>query len=164
MGYLTVAFSARATGESAWLLLGLTGFGAAYGVKGFWVVAGEVLGVALAWFAMSRRFKRLTDRYDSITIPDYLESRLRDPSHGLRLVAAGALLVFVPIYVSAQIHATGRAFDDFLGWNYYVGALVGFLVVLLYIVRGGFIAAVWSDVFQGTLMVLALTSSAPRKI
>jgi len=158
MGFLSVAFSARATGESAWLLLGLTGFGAAFGLKGLWIVAGELLGVALAWLWMARRFKRLTDRYDSITIPDYLESRFRDSGHMIRLIAAGALLVFVPIYVSAQIHATGTAFNDFLGWNYFVGAAVGFGIVLLYITTGGFIAVVWSDVFQGTLMLLGLVA------
>ena len=75
MGYWSVAFSARATGESAWLLLGLTGMGAAVGVQAFWVVIGEVLGVAGAWLFMARRFKRLTDRFDSVTVPDYLESR-----------------------------------------------------------------------------------------
>ncbi len=102
LGFFNVAFSARATGESAWLLLGLTGMGYAVGVKAFWVVLGEVIGVAGAWLFMAHRFKRLTDRYDSITVPDYLESRLRDSGHGLRLIAAGALVVFVPIYAGAQ--------------------------------------------------------------
>ncbi len=36
----------------------------------------------------------------------------------LRLFAAAALALFVTIYVSAQIDATGKAFDSFLGWNY----------------------------------------------
>ncbi len=40
LGYWVVAFSARATGESAWLLLGLTGLGAVAGVSAFWVVVG----------------------------------------------------------------------------------------------------------------------------
>jgi len=156
LGFLSVAFSARATGESAWLLLGLTGMGAAFGAKAFWVVLGEVLGVAGAWLLMCRPFKRLTDRYDSITIPDYLEDRFRDDSHRLRLVSALALVVFVTIYVSAQIDATGKAFEDFLGWNYFLGIGVGFLVVLTYITAGGFLAVVWSDVFQGSLMFLGL--------
>ena len=56
LNFLAVAFSARATGESAWLLLGLTGMGAAMGVMAFWVVWGEVLGVGGAWILMSRRF------------------------------------------------------------------------------------------------------------
>ncbi|MEM7517617.1 MAG: sodium/proline symporter, partial [Planctomycetota bacterium] len=93
----------------------------------------------------------------SITIPDYLESRFNDRSHRLRLVAAIALVVFVTIYVSAQIHATGKAFESFLEWEYSTGAIVGFTVVLLYILTGGFLAVVWSDVIQGLLMFLGLT-------
>ncbi|MDP7062186.1 MAG: hypothetical protein QF489_04530 [Planctomycetota bacterium] len=120
LGFFHVAFSARATGESAWLLLGLTGMGYTVGVQAFWVVLGEVLGVCGAWMLMSRRFKRLTDRYDSITVPDYLESRLRDSGHTLRLIAAFALVVFVPIYAGAQVFATGTAFHAFLGWNHFL--------------------------------------------
>jgi SSS family transporter len=107
---------------------------------------------------LSRRFKRLTDGYDSVTIPDYLESRLRDTGHRIRLVAAFTLVVFVTIYVSAQIDAIGTAFEGFLGWNYFVGAIVGFAVVLVYIVSGGFVAVVWSDVFQGSLMLVGLVA------
>lgn len=156
LGFFNVAFSARATGESAWLLLGLTGMGYAVGAKAFWVVLGEMIGVGGAWIIMSRRFKRLTDRYDSITVPDYFESRLRDNGHWLRLIAAGALVIFVPIYAGAQVFATGTAFNAFLGWDHYVGAAVGFGVVMLYITQGGFTAVVWSDVFQGSLMVIGL--------
>ena len=156
LSFLPAAFSARATGESAWLLLGLTGMGAAYGAQAFWVVLGEVLGVGIAWLVLCRRFKILTDRYDSITVPDYLESRFRDTQHLLRKVSAATLAIFVTIYVSAQIDATGKAFEDFMGWDFYVGALVGFVIVLIYIVSGGFVAVVWSDVFQGTLMFLGL--------
>ena len=47
VGFWAVAFSARATGESGWLLLGLTGMGAVAGVSAYWVVLGEVLGVAI---------------------------------------------------------------------------------------------------------------------
>ncbi len=156
LGFINVAFSARATGESAWLLIGLTGTGFALGVQGFWVVVGELLGVGGAWLLLAKRFKRLSDKYDSITVPDYLESRLRDSGHWLRLIAAGALVIFVPIYAGSQVFATGKAFNAFLDWNYFLGATIGFLVVLFYITKGGFLAVVWSDVFQGSLMLIGL--------
>jgi sodium/proline symporter len=156
LNYWIVAFSSRATGESAWLLLGLTGMGAISGVSAYWVVLGEVLGVGIAWFFMAKKFKRLTDKYESITIPDYLESHFKSKTHTLRIVAAIALAIFVVIYVSAQIDATGAAFESFLGWNYYTGAIVGFLIVLSYIFLGGFVAVAWSDVFQGILMFMGL--------
>ncbi|MFT7619015.1 MAG: sodium/proline symporter [Planctomycetota bacterium] len=158
LSFFNVAFSARATGESAWLLLGLTALGYEFGAKAFWVVLGELLGVCGAWIFMARRFKRLSDRYDSVTVPDYLESRLRDSGHGLRMIAAVSLLVFVPIYAGAQVFATGTAFYGFLGWNHYVGAAIGFAVVMLYVTQGGFTAVVWSDVFQGSLMVIGLVA------
>lgn len=158
LGFLSVAFSARATGESAWLLLGLTGVGAVAGVRGFWVVLGELLGVGVAWIFLAKRFKRETDYHDSVTIPDYLESRLGDTSHRIRLIAAIALVVNVVIYVSAQIDATGKAFEDFLAVNYYAGALIGFGIVLVYVLYGGFVAIVWSDLFQGLMMVLGLVA------
>ena len=158
LGFWSVAFSSRATGESAWLLLGLTGMGAMVGVKAFWVVLGEFLGVSIAWLFMAKPFKRLTDQYDSITIPDFFESHFKPKTHLLRIVAASALAIFVVIYVSAQIDATGKAFESFLDWNYYAGAIVGFVIVLAYSFIGGFVAVVWSDFFQGLLMLLGLVA------
>ena len=172
LGYWVVAFSARASGESAWLYIGLTGLGALVGARAFWVVGGELIGVAIAWFFMARPFKLATDRYDSITIPDYLVSRFGGSSglgglgggadaravQTLRLVSAIALALFVTIYVSAQIDATGKAFDSFLGWNYYTGALVGFGIVVAYTLSGGFVAVAWSDLFQGLLMLVGLVA------
>ena len=156
LGYWVVALSARATGESAWLLLGLTGMGALMGMKAMWVVAGECLGVAVAWFFMAKPFKRLTDQYGSITIPDYLVSRFKSKSHTLRALSAIILGLFVTIYVSAQIDATGSAFESFFGWNYFTGVFVGFGIVMAYIFFGGYVAVAWSDLFQGTMMFLGL--------
>lgn len=158
IGYWAVAFSARATGESGWLLLGLTGMGAMAGFSAYWVVVGELLGVAVSWFFMAKRFKKLSDKYQSITIPDFLESHFKSSTHILRIVAATALSIFVIIYVSAQIDVTGKAFESFLGINYFTGAIVGFLIVLAYIFTGGFVAVVWSDFFQGLLMFLGLVA------
>ena len=41
LSFWVAAFSAQATGESAWLLLGLTGMGAMVGFSAYWVVIGE---------------------------------------------------------------------------------------------------------------------------
>jgi sodium/proline symporter len=130
--------------------------GALMGVSAYWVAIGEVFGVAIAWFFMAEKFKSLTDQYQSVTIPDYLVSRFQPKTNTLRIVAATALSVFVVIYVSAQIDTTGQAFESFLGWDYYTGALTGFFIVLAYIFSGGFIAVAWSDLFQGILMFLGL--------
>ncbi|TDI79733.1 MAG: sodium/proline symporter [Bacteroidetes bacterium] len=156
IGYWAVAFSARATGESGWLLIGLTGMGAIAGISTYWVVVGEVLGVAISWFFMAKRFKRKTDEYKSVTVPDYLVSHFKSKTHFIRILSASVLSIFVIIYVSSQIDATGIAFESMLGMNYYHGAFLGFAIVLVYIFIGGFVAVVWSDLFQGLLMFFGL--------
>ena len=158
LGYWVAAFSAQATGESAWLLLGVTGMGAMVGFSASWVVVGELFGVAVAWFFMAERYKKLTDHYDSITMTDYLVSRFKTKTHTLRIVASISLAVFILIYISAQIDATGSAFERFLDWNYHIGAVVGFVIVVVYSVVGGFIAVAWTDMFQGIVMVVSLVA------
>ncbi|HIP32960.1 MAG TPA: sodium/proline symporter [Crocinitomicaceae bacterium] len=156
MGFWAVAFSARATGESGWLLIGLTGMGAMAGYSGYWVVAGELLGVFVSWQFMAKRFKKRSDSYGSITIPDYLHSHFKSQTHTLRVIAASVLVIFIVIYVASQIDVTGVAFNSMLGIDYELGALIGFVIVLAYIFIGGFVAAVWSDFLQGLLMFFGL--------
>ena len=156
IGFWAIAFSARATGESGWLLIGLTGMGAIAGYSGYWVVVGEMLGVFISWQFMAKRFKRLSDKYKAITIPDYLQSHFKSSTNTLRIIAASGLVVFVVIYVASQMDVTGIAFESMLNIDYRIGALIGFGIVLLYIFIGGFVAAVWSDMFQGILMFFGL--------
>ncbi len=156
LGFWIAAFSARATGESGWLLIGVTGMGAVMGVSAFWIVVGEVLGVFISWQYMAPKFKKLTDEYGSITIPDYLFSHFKPKTNLIRILSATALSFFVVVYVSAQIDITGKTFESFLGLNYYSGIFIGFGIVVVYIFSGGFLAVAWSDFFQGFLMFIAL--------
>ncbi len=147
-----IAFSSNTTGESAWLLLGLTGMGYLVGIHALWIVLGEVLGVALAWVFVGLRFKEYTDRYDSITVPDYLEARFRDTRHVIRLVSVVIILSMVTAYTAAQLTASGKAFSSFLGTSYEVGVLMGVAFILFYTTVGGFKAVAYNDLLHGLLM------------
>ncbi len=147
-----IAFSSNATGESAWLLLGLTGMGYLVGIHAFWVVLGEVLGVTLAWVFVARPFKEYTDRFDSITVPDFLEDRFHDTRQVIRRLSAVIIFSMVAVYTAAQLTASGKAFQAFLGLNYETGVLIGTAVVLYYTTIGGFKAVAYSDLLQGVLM------------
>jgi len=151
-----VAFSTNATGESGWLLLGLTGMGYAVGAHAFWVVLGEVTGVSLAWILISRRLKRFADKTDSITVPDVLAARFNDKFHVLRSISVLIILVMVMTYVAAQMVATGKAFDGFTDLNYTWGVVVGAVIIIAYTLFGGFKAVAWTDLIQGVLMLLGL--------
>jgi sodium/proline symporter len=147
-----IAFSSNATGESGWLLLGLTGMGYLVGFHALWVVLGEFLGVLFAWKYVARPFKEYTDRYDSITVPDYLEARFHDGGHMMRVISAVIILSMVTAYTAAQLTASGKAFESFLGTSYGAGVWIGAAVILYYTTVGGFKAVAYSDFLQGVLM------------
>ena len=154
--FWVVAFSTNATGESGWLLLGLSGMGYLVGVQAYWVVVGEIAGIAASWWLISRRLKALGDETDSITVPDILTAKFADKWHLIRLVAVLIIVVMVTTYVTAQMVATGKAFSSFLGMNYETGVIVGSIFIIGYTFVGGYKAVSYTDVVQGVLMLLGL--------
>jgi sodium/proline symporter len=154
--FWVVAFSTNATGESGWLLLGLTGMGYAVGARAYWVVVGEVVGIALSWWLMSRRLKRLSDDTDSITVPDVLAAKFKDRWHLIRGIGVFVILTMVTVYISAQMVATGKAVDSFTEFNYETGIYLGAAIIIAYTFIGGYKAVSYTDVLQGVLMLAGL--------
>ena len=156
--FWVVAFSTNATGESGWLLLGLSGMGYAVGVQAYWVVVGEISGIALSWWLISRRLKRFGDATDSITVPDVLVAKFADKWHLVRGAAVLIIVVMVTTYVTAQMVASGKAFSSFLGMKYETGVIVGSIFIIGYTFIGGYKAVSYTDVVQGVLMLLGLVA------
>ena len=151
-----VAFSANATGESGWLLLGLTGMGYAVGAQAFWVVVGEVIGIGLTWGIVARRLKRLSDEAEAITLTDVLVARFGDTRHLLRGVSVIVILTMVTAYVAAQMVASGKAFGTFMDMDYTTAVLLGAGITMAYTFVGGYKAVAYTDVVQGVMMLLGL--------
>ncbi len=154
--FWVVAFSANATGESGWLLLGLTGMGYAVGAQAYWVVVGEILGVVASWGLISRRLKRLGDETDSLTLPDVLAAKFDDRWNAIRAIAVAIILVMVTTYVTAQMVAAGKALNGFIGLDYRIGVVAGAVIIIGYTFVGGYKAVSYTDVVQGALMLLGL--------
>lgn len=154
--FWVVAFSTNATGESGWLLLGLSGMGYLVGAQAYWVMVGELVGITTSWWLVSRRLKAFGDKTDSITVPDVLAAKFQDKWHLVRLVAVLIIVVMVTTYVAAQAVATGKAFSSFLGMDYKTGVIVGSIIIISYTFVGGYKAVAYTDVVQGFLMLLGL--------
>lgn len=154
--FWVVAFSTNATGESGWLLLGLTGMGYLVGMQAYWVVVGEVVGIAASWWIIATRLKRLGDEAEAITVPDVMVAKFADKMHLIRGVAVAILLVMVTTYVTAQMVATGKALGSFLGMDYKTAIVVGSVFIIGYTFVGGYKAVSYTDVVQGVLMLLGL--------
>lgn len=151
-----VAFSERASGESAWLLIGVPGLAFASGFLGIWPAIGCTFGIIFSWIFIARRLREETEVFDAITLPDYFEAKHNDSTKILRIISASVIIFFFTIYVAAQFLAAGKvlnaAFDIPPIW----GMIIGAGVILFYTVMGGFFAVAWTDLIQGIIMVFTL--------
>ena len=156
LGPWVAAFSERASGESAWLLIGLPGLAFATGASAFWVGVGCCSGIAFSWFVVARRLREETGRCGSLTLADYFAARFGDPGHHLRLTATAIILFFFTFYVAAQFLAAGKVLHFYLGIPPVAGMAIGAVLILFYTAAGGLYAVCWTDLIQGIIMLLTL--------
>ncbi|HLR23129.1 MAG TPA: sodium/proline symporter PutP [Pseudogracilibacillus sp.] len=160
LGPAVAALSAGASDMSGWLLLALPGAIYASGISESWLGIGLATGAFLNWQFIARRLRVYTEvSNNAITIPDFLENRFNDKSRALRVISAIVILVFFTFYTSSGMVAGAKLFESSFGLSYQWALWIGVLVVVSYTFLGGFLAVVWTDFIQGTLMLLALIAA-----
>src|SRR5699024_10035145 len=93
---------------------------------------------------------------NSITIPSFLDNRLKDTSRLLRVASGIIILVFFTFYVSSGMVAGGKFFQSSFGLDYHTGLIIVSVVVLAYTLFGGFLVVSYTDFVLGLIMFLAL--------
>ena len=153
LGPWVTAFSERASGESAWLLLALPGAAISVGLGEVWTVVGITLGIIASWFLIAEKLRIETEKYSALTIPGYLHKKYNDNSNIIRLFSSVIIAFFFLFYVSAQFHASGKVINTLFGLSSINGIFIGAVVIIFYTIMGGFFAIAWTDLLQGILMI-----------
>lgn len=157
LGPFVAALSVGASDMSGWLLMGLPGAIYASGLIEGWIAVGLTIGAYINWRVTAPRLRAYTEvSADSITIPSFLESRTKDRTRVIRIVAGIIILAFFTFYVSSGLVAGGVFFESSFGMPYQWGMVFVGAVVVIYTLLGGFLAVSWTDVVQGVMMVTAL--------
>ena len=151
-----VAFSERASGESAWLLLGLPGLGYAAGYIGMWDAIGCVSGIILYWLVIAEKLRTQSEETHSITLPDFFASKYGELAKPIRLTATLIIIFFFTFYLAAQFNGAGKVLNVTFGIPNIYGILIGTIVIVFYTMMGGFLAVAWTDLLQGIIMIGAL--------
>ena len=153
LGPWVTAFSERASGESAWLLLGLPGAAIAVGYGEIWAVIGIISGIILSWFLIAERLRAETEKYEALTIPDYLQKKFNDTSGIIKTYSSVIIAVFFTFYVSAQFHGSGKILNTIFDIEPLYGISLSAVVIIVYTIMGGLLAVAWTDLVQGILMI-----------
>ncbi|TVQ39096.1 MAG: sodium/proline symporter PutP [Spirochaetaceae bacterium] len=156
MGTWVTALSAQASDMSGWLLMGLPGAVFLFGINQSWIAIGLFIGTVVNWILVAPRLRLHTERTRSITLPSFLENRFKDPTGLLRVISSIIILFFFTIYASSGLVAAGRLFESMFAVNYQTAVLIGGVVIVAYTFLGGFLAVCWTDLIQGTLMLVAV--------
>ncbi len=151
-----LALSERATGESAWCLLGLTGFAFASGLSSIWIAIGCVSGIVVSWLWLAREFRRERDKYETLTLPDYFATKYASQGKFIRWFSSVIIIFFFILYVSAQFSGGGKTLNITFGIPVTTGIIISAVIVILYAIAGGFFSVVWTDVLQALLMIITL--------
>lgn len=175
LGVWTVALTA--TVQSGGTFMGFPSLVYSHG----WIVAlwiGSYMIVPLTGFTiLGKRFAQLSRRTSALTVPDLFRGRFDSPALGLAtslcfmfflsfmMVAqfkAGAIVMKLALPRFAHEAVSLALAEDVilaagsLGPGYYIGLLVFSISVVGYTLMGGFLASVWTDLFQSVLMLLGV--------
>lgn len=157
MGPAVSALSAGASDMSSWLLMGLPGALYAAGLLNAWIAIGLSVGMLINWLLVAKRLRIYTQVVsNSLTIPDYFETRFSDDKHILRLISAIVILVFFVFYISSGLIAGAKLFEQTFHIPYHYSLIIGAGIIVVYTFFGGYLAVCWTDLLQGILMMIAL--------
>ena len=151
---LFLALSERATGESAWLLLGLTGHAYAEGWSSIWVAIGCVSGILFLWIFMAEPLRRVTERTGSLTVSGLFFRSFPGSERKIGILSSLIIIIFFVLYLAAQFSGAGKIFNDTFQIKPFWGMVIGAGIVTLYSMLGGFITVVAVDAFQAILMII----------
>lgn len=148
------------------------------GMSSLWMVVCVTVGYSLSFFLLGKRLRLFAEVHEPLSLPDVLATRYG--SDTTRFLAGIAILCGVIGYLASQMKAMAVVLqsliqenDIVMGWIDSSSALqqllldadgsvtlqatvtVSCAVLVFYCVTGGIIASVYTDVFQGVIMVVA---------
>lgn len=156
MSRFSIALSAVASGRSSWLVLGVSGMAFTLGVGAVWAIVGYITAEMIQFVYLGIRLRRLSEKYDSMTLLDFFESHFGDTSHRIRAVGAVIMALFLIAYVAAQFNAGANSLSVALKMPLSLALLISAAMVLVYMILGGYIAVVYNDVARAVIMIVGL--------
>ncbi len=175
LGVWTMALTA--TVQSGGTFMGFPSLVYSHGwIVTLWIASYMIVPLS-GFTVLGKRFAQLSRRTSALTVPDLFRGRFDSPVLGL--VTSLLIMFFLSFMMAAQFKAGAIVMklslpsfaheavslalsEDLpaggasLGVGYYIGLIVFSITVVGYTLWGGFLASVWTDLFQSVLMLLGV--------
>lgn len=156
MDKFVVALSAVSSGRSSWLVLAVSGMAYTLGTGAVWAVAGYITAEMFQFIYLGRRLRTQTEGFKSITLLDYFESRFNDRRQVIRVTGSVIIAIFITAYVAAQFNAGAKSLSTALNIPVLIALLISGILILVYMVLGGYIAVAYNDAVRAIILILGL--------
>jgi len=149
IGPLVTGFALVATYLSGWAIFGNAGLGYAYGWSGSWLIGTtSITGIALV-LVIGYRMRRYVS-LGARTVPEML--RVRFESSMVQALAGLAMIVLLIVYSVGQYKAMATVWTITTGTDFRWSLLATAILVLVYLIIGGYTGTQWVSGFQGVLL------------
>jgi sodium/proline symporter len=151
-----VSLSAVATNNSGYMFIGMIGYTYVVGLSAAWVLIGWIFGDFIASLLIHRKVRLVSQKKKLLSFSGLISGWYGKDYKVLRMISGVITIIFLGIYAAAQLKAGSKALHTLFDWDYYVGALIGAVIVLLYCLSGGIRASIWTDAAQSFVMIVAM--------
>jgi len=153
LNFWLVALAAHSSDMSSWLLMGYPAVIFASGLFNSWLAVGLIVFMFLNWHFVAPKLRIMTEKYGSLTISSFFESHVSDTSGLIRMSTAIMQLFYYTIYITAGLVSMGLLMNTLFGLNTQLGMTLSILVVIPYLLIGGYRTLVWTEFFQALFML-----------
>lgn len=152
-GLLVMYFVTGATVFSAFAFLGGPGWAYSRGAAAFYILSYGVLGIA-PWYVMGPKIARIGRRLRLVTQAQFLTARF--PSKALSILIALVSVVALIPYITLQMKGAGIVIEAVTDGHVplWLGSLVSYGIVMVYVLTSGVAAVGWTNTFQGLFMIV----------
>jgi len=127
-----------------------------YGTGLIWLTALNIgVGIFVAFVIYGKKTRSIGRKLGAVTFPDLLGKRFNSPF--MQYTTGTLMLLAMPLYTAAIMIGGAWFINTTFNIDYNV-ALIGFsLITVTYVVFGGLLAVMYTDAFQGALMLIGMT-------
>jgi SSS family solute:Na+ symporter len=153
LGFFVMYFLMGGAIFSAFAYLGGPGWAFSRGAAAFYILGYCALGL-VPWWLWGPRAHRAGKKFHYVTQAQLFADRFQSKSLSV-IIALVSILAFIQ-YITLQMKGSAYVFEIASGGRipFWAGALIAYVVVLVYVFYGGVRGVAWTNVFQGAFMVI----------
>lgn len=152
---VVMALSYGAAFISTSAIVGFGGVASIFGFSLLWLTFLNILvGIIIAYAVVGKQVRKKGLEVNALTFPELMGKIYN--SRFIQVFSGLIIFAFMPLYAGVVLIGAARFIEVSLNIDYNLALFIMALIIAVYVVYGGLIAVVYTDAFQGTIMLASM--------